>query len=54
MYFLDTYINLVKYLQRVRLDPLAGAICTKMQEKLFRNIKDEIIVEIFKRIFGGI
>ena len=28
--------------------PFTGAISIKMQEKLFRNIKDEIILEVFK------
>ena len=38
LYFLDTYINLVKYLQNVTSDdPLTGAICIKMQEKLIQK-----------------
>ena len=36
LYFLDTYINMVKYLQRVPLNDL------------FRNVKDEIMLEISK------
>ena len=28
--------------------PLTDAICIKMQEKPFRNVKDEIILEVFK------
>ena len=51
LYFLDNYIHLVKYLQTVPLDVsinlrlLSASRCTK---KLFRNIKYEIILEVFK------
>ena len=36
LYFLDTYINMVKYLQRAPLDPSTGAICIKMQDILIQ------------------
>ena len=38
LYFLDTYINLIKYLQKVHwMYPLTGAICIKMQEKIIQK-----------------
>ena len=51
LYFLDNYINLVKYLQIVPLDvsinlPLLSA--SRCRIALFRNIKYEIILEVFK------
>ena len=35
--FLDTYINMVKYLQRVPLDVSIGTVYTKMSERLIQK-----------------
>ena len=35
--FLDTYINMVKYLQRVPLDVSIGTVYMKMRERLIQK-----------------
>ena len=45
LYFLDTYINLVKYLQNVSLDVYINW-CYLHQDA--GNIKYEVIVKVFK------
>ena len=51
LYFLDTYINMVKCLQRVPLDVSINwyylvLSASRSREDLFRNIKNEIILEV--------
>ena len=51
LYFLDTYINMVKCLQRVPLDVSINRYylvlsASRCREDLFRNIKNEIILEV--------
>ena len=48
MYFLHTYINIVKYLQKAPLDVSINWRYLHEDTVLFRNIKDKIILEVFK------
>ena len=50
---LDTYTNLVKYLQRVPLDVFINWLYLmqalwRYRKKLFRNIEDESILKVLK------
>ena len=48
MYFLHAYINVVKYLQKASLDVSIYWRYLHEDADLFRNIKDKIILEVFK------
>ena len=49
LYFLATYINMVKHLQRFPLNvSINWGYLHQDQRKTCRDIKDEIILEVFK------